>query len=345
VHTVTRFCLRHKGFVILAWLVLAVLGAVATGPAVDRLTHSFATPGMAGYDTNLHLLQTLGVDGNEQPSLGVLTLPAGQGMNTAAGRDIAARTFAAANRAGHLAVADYANTGNPALISADGRTTWAVFDMPNPDLASGDGVMDGIEPALKATAPPGVTVSVTGFEQIQTTGTSSGGPSVLVETGIGAVDGLVVLLFVYSSAIAIVPLLIAIPSILATFLLILGLEQLTDVSFLVEYLVAVMGLGVIVDYSLLLVTRWREERESGKSREEAIFAASPTAGRAVVLSGLTVAIGLLALVLLPVPFLRSIGLGGMLIPLVAITASVTLWGSRSRFTRSTCGNGHVTDRA
>src|SRR5262249_1967893 len=83
-------------------------------------------------------------------------------------------------------------------------------------------------------------------------------------------------------------------------------------------------LGVAVDYSLLLVTRWREEREAGRSNEEAILAASPTAGRAVVLSGLTVAVGLLSLVLLPVPFLRSIGVGGMLIPLVATLSAGTL---------------------
>jgi RND superfamily putative drug exporter len=312
--------------VALAWFVLTVAGALAASSTTGRLTHTFATPGTAGYDTNLHLLQTLGIDGNEQPTIAVLKLPAGESMNTAAGQDIAARTFAAANQAGHLAIADYANTHNPKLISADGSTTWAVFDMPNPDIPSGTGVMDRIEPALQAAAPSGATVSVTGFEQIQTVGgkAGGGGPGVLVETLIGGVGALAVLLFVYGSAVAIVPLLIAVPSILTTFLLVLGLTQVTDVSFLVEYLIAVMGLGIAVDYSLLLVTRWREEREAGRSNEEAILAASPTAGRAVVLSGLTVAVGLLSLVLLPVPFLRSIGLGGMLIPLVAILSAVTL---------------------
>jgi RND superfamily putative drug exporter len=147
---------------------------------------------------------------------------------------------------------------------------------------------------------------------------------VLIETLIGGVGALAVLLFVYGSALAIVPLLIAIPSILTSFLLVLGLTQAISVNFLVEYLVALMGLGIAIDYSLLLITRWREEREAGRSNEEAILAAGPTAGRAVVLSGATVAVGLLSLVLLPVPFLRSIGLGGMLIPLVAIAASVTL---------------------
>ncbi|MEY9964746.1 RND superfamily putative drug exporter [Streptacidiphilus sp. MAP12-16] len=323
--TVTRFCLRHRRLVVLAWLVLTVVGALTVSSATNRLTHSFATPGTAGYDTNLQLLKTFGIDGNEQPTIAVLKLPAGESMNTAAGQATAARTFAAAPQAGHLAVADYANTHNPKLISADGTTTWALLDMPNPDIPAGQGVMDRIEPALRAAAPAGAQVSLTGFEQIQSVGGSSGGgPSVLVETLIGGVGALAVLAFVYGSALAIVPLLIAVPAILTTFLLVLGLTQLTDVSFLVEYLIAVMGLGIAVDYSLLLVTRWREERESGRSNEEAILAAAPTAGRAVVLSGLTVAVGLLSLVLLPVPFLRSIGLGGMLIPLVAMLSAVTL---------------------
>ncbi|MEU8975848.1 MMPL family transporter [Streptomyces monashensis] len=325
-HAVTRFCLSHKLVVVLSWLVLTLVGAMTVGQATGRLTHTLATRATAGYEANLHLLKTFGIDGNEQPSIGVLTLPAGRAMDTVAGQDIAARTFAAANKAGHLAVADWANTHDPRLVSADKRTTWAIFNMPNPDIPTGAGVMQRIEPALKAAAPPDTTVSVTGFEQIQSTsqGSGGGGPSVLVETLIGAAGALAVLLFVYGSALAVVPLLIAVPAILTTFVLILGLTYTMDVSFLVEYLVAVMGLGIAVDYSLLLVTRWREERESGRSNQEAIVAAGPTAGRAVVLSGLTVAAGLLSLVILPVPFLRSIGVGGMLIPLVAIASAVTL---------------------
>jgi RND superfamily putative drug exporter len=292
--------------------------------ATSGLSHGFNTPGTAGYDANAHMLKTFGIDGNEQPTIAVLHLPAGEGMRTPEGQAAAAHTFAAANRAGHLAVADYANTHNPKLISSDGRTTWALIDMPNPDMPLGSGVMDRIAPALRAAAPAGVSVSVTGFEQIQSAGGGGGGPSVLIETVIGAVGALAVLLFVYGSAIAIVPLLIAIPSILTTFLLVLGLEQAISVNFLVQYLVALMGLGVAIDYSLLLITRWREERQAGRSNEDAILASGPTAGRAVVLSGATVAVGLASLVLLPVPFLRSIGLGGMLIPLVAIAAAVTL---------------------
>jgi RND superfamily putative drug exporter len=325
VTTITRFCLRHRRLVLLTWLILAVAGAATAASTAGRLQHSFATPGTAGYDANLHVNERFGIDGNEQPTLGVLTLPAGISMHAQRGQAIAARVFASASQAGHLAIADYANTGDRKLISPDGRTTWALFDMPNPDVPAGSGVMDAILPALRAAAPPGARVDVTGFEQLQTLGGASAtSPGVLIETLIGGLGALAVLLFVFGSAIALVPMLIAIPSILATFLLVRVLTQVTSVSFLVQYLVAVMGLAIAVDYSLLLVTRWREEREAGRENEDAILAAGPTAGRAVALSGLIVAVGLLSLVIVPVPFLRSIGLGGMLIPLVAIVSAVTL---------------------
>jgi RND superfamily putative drug exporter len=320
---ITRFALAHRRLVAFAWIALTIAGALTASATTSRLTHSFATPRNPGYDTNLRIWKTLGVDSNEQPTIAVLHLPTGKTMHSAAGRAAAARTFAAAHKAGHLAVADYANTHNPTLVSKDGRTTWAMMDMPNPDLPLGSGVMGRIPQALRAAAPQGATVAVTGFEQIQSGG-GGGGPSTLVETIIGMVGGLVILAFVFGSAIAVVPLLMAVPAILISLLLVGGVTHLTDVSFLVEYLVALIGLGVAIDYSLLVVTRWREERERGLDNQAAILAAGATAGHAVVLSGLTVAIGLLSLVVLPVPFLRSVGYGGMMIPLVAMAAAVTL---------------------
>ena len=322
--SLTTFIIRHRLMVALAWVALAAAGVMTVSSTVGRLSKGFATPGTAGYEANQHILHRFGLDGNEQPSLGVLQLPSGVSMRTPAGRAAAARVFASATRAGHLAVADFANTHDPKFVSADGLTTWALFDMPNPDVPLGSGVMGRIEPSMRAALPAGASVSVTGFEQIQTHKNAGGGPSVLLETVIGAVGALAVLVFVYRSALAIVPLLIAIPSILLSFLLIGALTRAFTVSFLVEYLVAVMGLGVAIDYSLLLITRWREEREAGRGNDDAILAAAPTAGRAVVLSGITVAIGLFSLVVLPVPFLRSIGVGGMVIPLVAIAAATTL---------------------
>ena len=116
----------------------------------------------------------------------------------------------------------------------------------------------------------------------------------------------------------------AISSVLVSFLLLWGLTAITEVSPIVQFLVALIGLGLAIDYALLIVVRWREERERGLEGDEAVIAAMGTAGRAVVFSGTTVAVGLLALVVLPLPFLRSMGYGGMLIPLVATSVAITL---------------------
>jgi RND superfamily putative drug exporter len=322
---ITRFALLHRRLVVLTWVLLTVVGALTVSSTNSHLSHSVAYPGTPGSDANEHIRGRFGLDGHEQPALVVLRLPLGQTMRTASGRAIAARTFAAAAGAGHVGVADYANTGDPKLISPDGRTTWALIDMPNPDVPLGQGVLERLQPAMRAAAPIGAHVAVTGFEPLQSAGGGSGSnPSLLAETLIGALAALMILAFVYGSAIAVVPLLMALPSILTTFLLVLGLEQLIAVNNLVQYLVAFIGLGVAVDYSLLIVTRWREERERGRTDEESVLAAAGTAGHAVVLSGVTVAVGLLSLLVLPVAFLRSIGVASMLIPLVAIAAAGTL---------------------
>jgi RND superfamily putative drug exporter len=116
--------------------------------------------------------------------------------------------------------------------------------------------------------------------------------------------------------------IVAIPT---TFLLVWPLASVTDVSVIVKFLIALIGLAIAIDYALLVVVRWREERRrGGLSNEDAIVHAMQHAGRAVVLSGTTVGISLLALVVLPVPFLRSVGIAGMLIPLVSVAVAITL---------------------
>ena len=150
------------------------------------------------------------------------------------------------------------------------------------------------------------------------------GPGVLVEALLGGFGALLVLAFVFGSFLAIVPILMAIVSIMTTFLVVWGLTTITEVSPIVQFLIALIGLGVSIDYALLVVVRWREERAHGLHGDAAIERAMETAGRAVVFSGTTVAIGLLALVALPLPFLRSVGYGGMLIPLISVLVAMTL---------------------
>ena len=271
------------------------------------------------------MVRQLGLDGGEAPVIAVLHLPAGQTMRTAAGQATAARVFAAPAQRGHVGLIDYGTSHDPRLISPDGRTTWALYDMPNPDAGAYTGTQSVIAPALQHATPAGASVVTTGNEALQKTGGGGGsGLSTLEETLIGAAAALLVLAFVYGSTIAVVPLLMALPSILTTFLMVYGLEQLTSVSNLVQYLVAFIGLGIAIDYSLLIVTRWREERERGAENREAIIVANDRAGRAVVLSGLTVAVGMLSLLIIPVQFLQGIGLASLLIPLAAMATAITL---------------------
>src|SRR5262249_45893080 len=154
---------------------------------------------------------------------------------------------------------------------------------------------------------------------------SASGPSVLTETLIGGAGALVILLFVFGTLPAmLMPMLVALSSIMTTFLCVYALTYATNVSIIVQFLVALVGLGVAIDYALLIVFRFREELTLHDTTEEALVETMTHAGRSVIVSGSTVAIGLLSMVILPLPFIRSIGLGGMLIPAVSVLAAITL---------------------
>jgi putative drug exporter of the RND superfamily len=218
-----------------------------------------------------------------------------------------------------------ATTGDRRLVVEGGRTVYGLVWGPFQGEGADPAVAGTLADRLRRDLPPGTGVQVTGLDALRTAAAEEpAGTGVLVETLAGGLGALVVLAFVFGSFLALVPLLIAAAAIITTFLAVLGLTGLVEVSFIVQFLVALIGLGVAVDYSLLVVTRWREELAGGHDREEAVRRAMATAGRAVVTSGGTVAVGLLALVLLPVPFLRSIGYAGLLIPLAATLATLTL---------------------
>ena len=133
------------------------------------------------------------------------------------------------------------------------------------------------------------------------------------------------LIFVFRSFTAVIPLLMAVVAIPTTFLLIWPLTAITDVSVIVQFLVALIGLGIAIDYALLIVVRWREERQQpGMTNAQAVENAMQHAGSAVVFSGTTVGISLMALLVVPIPALRSIGIAGLLIALVSVAVAVTL---------------------
>jgi RND superfamily putative drug exporter len=120
------------------------------------------------------------------------------------------------------------------------------------------------------------------------------------------------------------PLIVAVASILNTFTVIWLLTYLTNVSVIVEFLVGLVGLGIAIDYSLLYIFRFREELAKNRGVEEATVQSMEHAGRSIIVSGSTVGIGLVSMIILPIPFIRSIGIGGLLIPTVSVIAALTL---------------------
>ncbi|MEP7020722.1 MAG: MMPL family transporter, partial [Pseudonocardiales bacterium] len=305
------------------WGVVLVAGIILAGKTTSRLTIDFSLPGQPGTETAHKIKQAFGQGGDTNPYLVTVTLPAGR---TITGNEAeVARVFTSvADTVPNLRVIDEANTGDKAFRTKDDGTAYAmVFYRFNPS-PSQTLLTNPIRAAAEKAKPAGSTVGVTGEDTLATGGDNNNGPGVLAETLLGAVGALAVLAFVFGSFLALLPLLVAAVSILFTFEMLLPITYVTDVSFIVQFLVALVGLGVAIDYSLILVNRWREERDHGRDNHDAVVIAMETAGKAVVFSGVTVAIGLLALIVLPVPFMRSMGYGGALIPLASVLTTLSL---------------------
>src|SRR5689334_16246124 len=323
---ITRFVLRHKALVTLFWVVVAAVGVMTISGTTHRMTNYFAMPGQA-FKIDNQIARQYGNGGAQAPYLPVITVPAGQKVTDPAVAEATGQAFAAAARAiPGVRIADYATTHDPAFVTRDGRSTFALVYTAPVTGFGGPSLGPVLEHAVTSAAPAGWHVGVTGSALLADGAqpAKSKGTGIMAEAMIGSVGALVILALVFASFLAVLPLLIGGVSVLATFLVVGGLTEITGVSQIVEFLIALIGLGVAIDYSLLVVSRWREERAAGRSNADAVTEAMTHAGRAVVFSGLTVAIGLLSMVVLPVPMLRSVGYGGVLVPLVSVVVSVTL---------------------
>ena len=335
---ITRWVLSHKRLVVTAWVLLTIIGIGVAGPATKALKQKFSVPGKEGWETNQQIAKLYrGTGDNSAPLLPVVSLPAGTTAQSASG-DLLRLEQKVRQVLPGARVAGYGSTHDPAFVSKDGRTAFAIaYPLPDKNQPFGDNptAEKKLRAALKGFTVAGGTVRLSGFDALNDQSGDSNGPGVLVEALIGGLGALLVLAFVFGSFLAVIPIVMAIVSIMTTFLLVYGLVQITDISPIVQFLVALIGLGVAIDYALLVVVRWREEIAHGREGDEAVVRAMETAGRAVVFSGTTVAIGLLALIALPLPFLRSVGYGGVLIPLVSVAVGITLlpvvlssWGRR-----------------
>jgi RND superfamily putative drug exporter len=311
---------RRRARFVALWLVLTLFGVFATAKVSNRWFESFSIPGYSAYETNQKILKTYG-NGEQPPIVGVFH---SNGDVTKENLQPAIAQAAAVNPGAR--VSSYFDTHSTMYVSSDKHTTIVEIYPAGENTFSGKSHVKATRAALAANAPPGVTTHVTGLQALQDASSGGGnGPSVFTEALIGGGGALVILLFVFGTLPAVaMPLAVAVVSILNTFTLVWALTYLTNVSIVVQFLIALVGLGVAIDYALLMIFRFREELAHGEDVETALEQTMTHAGRSVIVSGSTVAVGLLSMVILPLPFIRSIGIGGMLIPAVSVLVSITL---------------------
>src|SRR5262245_10348401 len=316
-----RVIMRHRRIVAGGWIVLTIFGAFSAQQVSKRWLEQFSIPGFSAYEANQRTLRTFG-SGAQAPNVAVLRVKGDVTKSTAARQTLAkvSREFP------RFRTSSYFTTGSLAYVSRDRHTAFATFYPPGRPSFNSDSHFKDIRRALEAAALPGVETHLTGRDALyDSQGSESGGPSGLTEAMIGGAGALVILLFVFGTLPAMLtPILIALASILNTFTLIWALTYVTDVSIIVQFLVALVGLGVAIDYALLMIFRFREELRHGNDVETSVVETMTHAGRSVIVSGSTVAIGLLSLVIIPIPVIRSIGIGGMLIPAVSVLVAITM---------------------
>jgi putative drug exporter of the RND superfamily len=141
----------------------------------------------------------------------------------------------------------------------------------------------------------------------------------------GAPVALVILLLVFGAVIAgIVPLTLAIVSILVALALVALLAQAYDLSVFTQNMLIGMGLALGIDYSLFILSRYREERIDGREKLDAIAAAGATASRAVLFSGIAFVLAMLGLLLVPSTIFRSLAAGAIMVGIVSVISALTL---------------------
>jgi RND superfamily putative drug exporter len=207
------------------------------------------------------------------------------------------------------------------LVSRDGGATLISVALKDTELST----IEELRSVAEQGRPDGFTVQVAGqgvlfadFSEIAEEDLQRG------ET-IGIAIALIVLIGVFASVVAaIVPVVMALFAIAVALGLVSLIGQLVDFNLFVTNMVTMIGLAVGIDYSLFIVSRYREERKKGFPRLEAIGAAGATANRAVFFSGLTVVIALSGMFIIPASIFRSLAAGAILVTLASLAASMTL---------------------
>jgi RND superfamily putative drug exporter len=220
-----------------------------------------------------------------------------------------------------VGVVGFAETGDRRFISTDGHAAYAVVQLNLTNEESVDAI-DGLKAEI---APPaGYTVQLTGYGPIGRDQTTQSEADLQRAETISAPLVLLILVAVFASLIAAgMPLLIAALAIPTTLGLVYFVAQRVEMSIYVLNISTMLGLALAIDYSLFIVSRFREELARGRTVGAAVEKAVATSGKAVAFSGFAVAVGLSGLLFMKAPALNSIGIGGSLVVLSSVFFALT----------------------
>ncbi|HEX3930831.1 MAG TPA: MMPL family transporter [Nocardioides sp.] len=316
-----RWCFRHAGLVVLAWIAL-VVALVAMGRVAGKdYTEGFSLPG-----TGSSQAQGLLASAGERPGSGDDTIvfhalvPGARLTDPDLSAAITAALVRAEHQPGVASIASPLASGHGAQISSDGRTGYAQvrFDKADTSLARAD--IDPLVSSVSSARSPALEVEYGGgaFQSLK-------GSPVSGSIAIGLLAAAVILLLAFGSApAALIPLTAAILSVASGIEAVGLLSHRLSVNAITPSIAALIGTGVAVDYALFVVTRHRQDLLGGSTVETSAVRAVATSGRAVVLAGSTVVVAMLALLVLRVDFLTGVGVAAALTVAFGVLAAVTL---------------------
>jgi RND superfamily putative drug exporter len=222
----------------------------------------------------------------------------------------------------HVAgVVGFAETGDRRFISRAGDAAFVIVQLELTDEES-VGAVEELREAIEP--PPGMTVQLTGFGPITLDAAEQSERDLQKAEIVSLPIAAVVLVLVFASVVAAgMPLLVAGLAIPSSLALIYLVAQQVEMSIYVLNIATMLGLALAIDYSLFIVSRFREELRRGRTVAQAVERAVGTAGKAVAFSGMAVAIGLSGLLLFTAPAIRSIGIAGALVVLCSVVYALT----------------------
>jgi RND superfamily putative drug exporter len=319
---------RHPWLVVGAWIAAVVVAAalIATlfGSAFVA-TNSFV--GNPDSKKGLDLLEQRLTGPQKATELVVVQSPT-LTVNDPSFRQHVEDLFGRINSLGGTVVAGgttYYQTGDKGLVSRDGHATLIPITMAGSLNTAQDNVPKLNDVVAQANGSDGFTTLVTGQASVQHDFSQVAGTDLRRGEGIGAPIALIVLLIVFGAVVAaMIPLGLSLVAITLAMALSAVIGSFSNLSVFAINIISMMGLAVGIDYSLFVVSRFREERRAGRDKIAAIGAAGDTATRAVFFSGMTVVFALLGVLIVPTSIFISLAVGAIAVVLMAVLAALTL---------------------